>query len=203
MAVFGLTGGIGAGKSTVCDILRDLGIAVVEADQVGRDVVAVGSPGLAEVVAAFGPGVLGPDGELNRQQLGAVVFGDAAKRRQLEAIMHPLVLTHSQARFAALGREGKAVIIYESALLFESKRHLEMQGSIVVIAGEAQRVARVQARDQCSADQVQARMRAQMSEAEKLELADYVLDNRHGLDTLREHVTTLAATLQDVAATTA
>jgi dephospho-CoA kinase len=196
MAVFGLTGGIGSGKSTVCRLLQDLGITVVLADDVGRQVVAKGSAGLAAIVAAFGPEVLDSGGALKRSKLGALVFGDAAKRRQLENIMHPLVKQHSQAIFAELTRQGVPIIVYESALLFETQRQHEMQGTIVVTASEAQRVARVQQRDGCTEAAVRARMQAQMDEAEKRRLADYILDNNGALQDLRRQVQELVAKLR-------
>lgn len=196
MAVYGLTGGIGAGKSTVCTMLQELGVAVVGADDVGRQVVAKGSAGLQAVVTAFGPDILDSTGALDRGKLGALVFSDPAKRRQLEAIMHPLVQQHSRAIFAQLTREGVPIIVYESALLFESKRHLEMQGSILVTASEVQRVARVQQRDGCTADAVRARMRSQMAEDNKRQLADFVIENDGDLAHLRRQVHMLVTALR-------
>lgn len=196
MAVYGLTGGIGTGKSTVCTFLQEQGIPVIGADEVGRQVVARGSAGLAEIVAAFGPEILDASGALERAKLGALVFGDPAKRRQLEAIMHPLVKKHSQAMFAELTRSGIPIIVYESALLFETQRHHEMQGVIVVTANEEQRVQRVRQRDNVAEEQVRARMRAQMDDSQKRQMADYVLDNSGDLQQLRQQVLRLVATLR-------
>ena len=106
MAVYGLTGGIGAGKSTVCRMLQELDITVLAADEVGRHVVEKGSDGLAAIVAVFGEEVLDSTGALDRRQLGTLIFGDAAKRRQLEDIMHPLVKEQSRAIFAELTDAG-------------------------------------------------------------------------------------------------
>lgn len=196
MAVYGLTGGIGAGKSTVCSLLQELGVAVVKGDEVGRQVVAKDSDGLAAIVSAFGEDILDSSGALDRRKLGALVFDDAAKRRQLEEIMHPLVKQCSRAIFEELTRNGVPIIVYESALLFETQRHHEMQGTIVVSASAAQRVARVQQRDGSTAEEVRARIRAQMPEAEKCRLADYVLDNNGDLQDLRRQVQALVATLR-------
>jgi dephospho-CoA kinase len=196
MVLYGLTGGIGAGKSTVCRLLQELGIAVVVADDVGRQVVAPGSEGLTAIVAAFGPEVLDSNGVLNRRQLGTLVFGEAGKRRQLEDIMHPLVKQHSRAIFAELTQAGVPLIVYESALLFETDRHLEMQGVIVVTASEAQRVARVQRRDGSTEAAVRARLQAQMGEAEKRQRADYVLENDGDLHDLRRQVRALVEMLR-------
>ena len=196
MPVYGLTGGIGAGKSTVCRLLQELGITVVAADEVGRQVVAPGSAGLATIVTAFGPAVLDTTGALDRQALGTLVFGDAAKRRQLEAIMHPLVKQHSRAIFAELTAAGVPTIVYESALLFETDRHQEMHGIILVTASETQRVTRVQQRDGRTADEVRARMRAQMDEAARRQRADYILDNSGNLADLRRQVSLLVMALR-------
>jgi dephospho-CoA kinase len=110
--------------------------------------------------------------------------------------MHPLVQQHSRAQFAQLSRDGASIVVYESALLFETQRHLEMQGSIFVSASEAQRVARVQARDGSREEEVRARMRAQMDEAAKRQLADYLLDNNGDLPALRRQVEGLVSTLK-------
>lgn len=199
MAVYGLTGGIGAGKSTVCQLLQELGVAVVFADDVGRQVVAQGSDGLAAIVSAFGREMLDETGALDRKALGALVFRDPDKRRQLEGILHPLVKRHSQAMFQDLIDKGEPVVVYESALLFESQRHHEMQANILVTASEAQRVARVQQRDDCTEEDVRARMKAQMDEAEKRRMVDYVLDNNGNIDDLRQQVQALVATLRESA----
>lgn len=197
MAVYGLTGGIGAGKSTVCRLLQEHGLTVIAGDEVGRQVVEPGSAGLAAIVAAFGPEVLDSAGALNRRQLGALVFGDPAKRLQLEDIIHPLVKQRSREMFAEYTQAGVPIIVYESALLFETERHHEMQGTILVIASEAQRVARVQQRDGSTADEVRARIQAQMDEADKRQLADYVLDS--DIQDLRCQVQALVATLRHAA----
>lgn len=199
MAVYGLTGGIGAGKSTVCRLLQELGVAVVSADEVGRQVVAKGSDGLAAIVSAFGQEILDSAGALDRKALGALVFRDPDKRRQLESILHPLVKRHSQVIFQDLLDKGEPIVVYESALLFESQRHLEMRANILVTASEAQRVARVQQRDGCSEEDVRARMKAQMDEAEKRRMVDYVLDNNGDLDDLRRQVQALVTTLRESA----
>jgi dephospho-CoA kinase len=196
MAVYGLTGGIGAGKSTVCGLLQEHGVTVMAGDEVGRQVVEPGSPGLAAIVAAFGPEVLDHAGTLNRRILGTLVFGDAARRRQLEDILHPLIKQRSRALFAELTHAGVPIIVYESALLFETGRHHEMQGTILVTASQVQRVARVQQRDGCTAAEVWARMQAQMDETEKRRLADYILDNNGDMQNLSRQVQVLVTTLR-------
>jgi dephospho-CoA kinase len=183
--------------------VKEQQVAVWQRPKRGRDVVAPGSDGLARIVDTFGSEVLDRTGALDRRKLGALVFADPEKRRQLEAIMHPLVQQYSRAQFAQLSRDGAPIVVYESALLFESKRHLEMQGSIFVSANEAQRVARVQARDGSREEEVRARMRAQMDEAAKRQLADYVLDNNGDLQALRRQVEDLVPILKSQPSETA
>ena len=107
-AVIGLTGGIGSGKSTVAKLFAELGVPIVDADKVARDVVAPGTEGLREVTAAFGEDVLAPDGSLDRAKLGERVFADEAARRKLNAILHPRIAQESMRMLFDLGREGHA-----------------------------------------------------------------------------------------------
>ena len=177
MSVFGLTGGIGAGKSTVAGMFQDSGIPVVLADDVGREVVSMGSEGLSAIVSMFGADMLDSTGGLDRRKLGQMVFNDPAKRSQLEGILHPLVLDRSRELFVQLEQAGNQVVIYESALLFETKRHNEMKGVILVIAGEEIRIARVQERDGSDREDVRKRIQAQMVEEDKRKLSDYIIQN--------------------------
>ena len=177
MSVFGLTGGIGAGKSTVADMFQDSGIPVVLADDVGREVVSMGSEGLSAIVSMFGADMLDSTGGLDRRKLGQMVFNAPAKRSQLEGILHPLVLDRSRELFVQLEQAGNQVVIYESALLFETKRHNEMKGVILVIAGEEIRIARVQERDGSDREDVRKRIQAQMVEEDKRKLSDYIIQN--------------------------
>lgn len=196
MPVYGLTGGIGTGKSTASQFLMEFGAVVVEADDVGRQVVAPGSEGLETIVTTFGKALLDQTGALDRQKLGALVFSDPAKRQQLEVIIHPLVQQHSRAQFECLAQDGHTIIVYESALLFESKRHLEMQSTILVTADQNARIARVQQRDGSTKAEIQARMQAQMSEEKKRQLSDYILDNSGDLPNLQRQVQALITQLQ-------
>ncbi|MCC6214018.1 MAG: dephospho-CoA kinase [Polyangiaceae bacterium] len=177
MLVFGLTGGIGSGKSTVAARFRERGLPVVDADQVARDAVAPGSDGLAELVAAFGPGVLDPDGALDRKRLAAVVFADAAERKRLEAIVHPRVRALTIARFAALAGAGEPLACNEVPLLVESGLAAALRPLVVVSVPEAVQLERTVARDGCTADEARARVRAQLPLADKVALADHVIDN--------------------------
>ena len=191
MSVYGLTGGIGAGKSTVAGMFQDSGIPVVLADDVGRQVVSKGSEGLSAIVTSFGADMLDSTGGLDRKKLGQMVFNDPEKRRQLEGILHPLVLDHSRELFVQLEQAGNQVIVYESALLFETKRHVEMKGVILVIASEEVRIARVQQRDGSDQEDVRRRIQAQMVEEDKRKLSDYIIQNDGDMQKLADQVNDL------------
>lgn len=177
LRVFGLTGGIGSGKSTVAALLRERGVPVVDADELAREAVAPGSQGLAEVVASFGPEVLDASGALDRKRLAAVVFGDEAARKRLNAITHPIVRQLSQQRFAELDRQGHELAAYDVPLLFEVGLDQVLKPVVVVYASEATQLERVMRRDGSSADQARARIRAQLPLTDKRARADHVIDN--------------------------
>ena len=124
MSVYGLTGGIGSGKSTVANIFQESGIPVVLADDVGRQVAAKGSGGLAEIVNSFGIDILDATGELDRRRLGTLIFNNPDRRRHLEGILHPRVRDLSQQIFRNLEQDGNQIVIYESALLYLSLIHI-------------------------------------------------------------------------------
>jgi len=174
----GLTGGIATGKSTVSAIFRTLGCVVIDADLLAREVVEPGEPALADIARAFGPGVLQADGRLDRQALGAMVFGDAVKRRRLEAITHPRIrerFTHRLETLAAQGVDG--LVIFDAAVIVESGNWKTMDRLVVVLADEAIQIARLQARDGIDRQEALRRIRSQMPLSEKAKLAHYVIDN--------------------------
>jgi|SRR6187402_1762598 len=178
LRVFGLTGGIGSGKSAVAARLRARGLPVVDADQLARLAVAPGSPGLARIVAHFGPHVLRPDGELDRPELGQIVFSDAEQRRVLDGIVHPAVRALAASRFQELERAGASLACYEVPLLYEVGLERTYQPVIVVDAPLGLRSARIAARDGLDETQVKARIAAQIPLEDKVRRADYVIDNR-------------------------
>ena len=195
MSVYGLTGGIGAGKSTVAKIFQESGIPVVSADDVGRQVASKGSDGLAEIIKSFGTDVLDSTGELDRRKLGTLIFNNPVRRRQLESILHPRVRDHSRELFSKLEQAGNIMVVYESALLFETQRHTEMRGVILVTANEEQRITRIRTRDGSDEEEVRKRIRAQMDEEEKRNLADYIIENDGDIQTLRSNVNSLISQL--------
>ncbi len=188
MDVYGLTGGIGAGKSAVAELLEEYGIPVVSADELSRMVVAKGSDGLRQVVDAFGQQIMDANGELDRRVMAQIVFQNPTKRRQLESILHPLIRDRYETVLDALEKGGHVVTVYEVPLLFEKNLQGEMKAVILVTASERNRVARVRARDGMTESEVRARIAAQMDEDEKRKRADYVVHNDGSLDDLRREV---------------
>lgn len=187
MRVVGLTGGIASGKSTVSEMFRALGADVIDADQVARDVVAPGTPGLLEVARRF-PGVVDAAGHLDRTALGARVFADSAERRALEAIVHPRIREEVARRTEALARAGRQVVLYDAALLIENGLHRGMEGVILVSAPEAVQRARLVARDGLDDAAISARLAAQLPLADKRAHATWVVDNGGTLDETRAQV---------------
>lgn len=186
--VVGLTGGIASGKSTVARLFGALGVPVVDADAVARDVVAPGSDGLREVVEAFGRSVLAADGTLSRQALGALVFSDAAARRKLEHITHPRIAAESGRRLAAATEGGAPYALYEAALLVENGAHRMFPALIVVTAPADVQRARIAARDGLDASAAHARITAQAPVATKTAAADWVIVNDGELAALTPRV---------------
>lgn len=177
MLTIGLTGGIATGKSTAAEVLRDLGVPVVDADQVAREVVEPGSPGLTAIHERFGPGVLQPDGTLDRKALGALVMADGDARRALEAITHPAIFGAIVERLAALREAGEPVAVVEAALMVESGSYRSYQELWVVSCHPDTQRARLMARN--GFDEATARrwINNQAPLADKEALADRVIWN--------------------------
>lgn len=196
LTLFGLTGGVAAGKSTVAARVRELGVPVVDADAIARDVVAVGSEGLGAVRAAFGDDVLRPDGSLDRARLGALVFADAAARARLEAITHPRIRSETVRQARELDAAGELLACYEAALLVENGLADALRPLVVVAVPEVVQLARLAARDGLSAEQGQQRLAAQLPLAAKLAAADFVIDGTLPLDAMRGRVDEVIAAIQ-------
>ena len=181
----GLTGGIGSGKSTVAELLAAHGAVIVDADAIAREVLAPGTPGLAEVVAEFGPGVLAVDGSLDRAALGRTVFADPARLRRLEAITHPKVALESRRRLGAAPAD--AVVVYDVPLLVEKGLAAAHDVVVVVVAPLAARLARLAARG-VDEQTARARVAAQADDDQRRAVADFVLDNSGDLPALERAV---------------
>jgi dephospho-CoA kinase len=174
--LFGLTGGIASGKSTVAARLLRKGVPVIDADVLAREVVAPGSDGLRAIADAFGASVLAPDGSLDRKALARVAFADEVARRKLEAITHPRIGKLAMQRAQAFAERGEPLVCYEAALIVENGMADAFRPLVVVACSPEVQVARVQARDHASAEDARARLRSQKSTEEKVAVADFVID---------------------------
>ncbi|MBM7410931.1 dephospho-CoA kinase [Clavibacter michiganensis] len=178
MQVIGLTGGIAAGKTVVADRLAELGAVRIDADRLAREVVEPGTPALAEIARRFGPGVIAPDGSLDRPALGAIVFQDPDARRDLEAITHPAVRALSAQRMAAAGEaDADAVVVYDIPLLVESGRVDEFDRIVVVHAPREERIRRLVDLRGMSPEEAGRRIASQATDEERLAIADDVIDS--------------------------
>jgi dephospho-CoA kinase len=181
MKVLGLTGGIGMGKSTSAQLLRSCGIAVVDTDDLARQVVELGQPALAEALAVFGPEIVGPDGRLHRDALARRVFADAAARQRLEAILHPRIRALWRAQVETWRTEGRPLAVVVIPLLFETGADAELDGTICVACSAATQHQRLLARG-WPPEQIQQRLCAQWPAEEKMARADYLIWTEAGLD---------------------
>ena len=189
MRTIGLTGGIGSGKSAVSDILRDRGACVIDADAVAHEVYRPGSDGWREVVAAFGSEIAGPSGEIDRRKLAARVFGNAAQVERLNRIVHPRARELVAERLETARESGETAAVVEVPLLFEAGWGDMFDEVWVVTAPEETAIGRVAEARGIDADSIRSRMRAQMSNEDRLSRADVAIDNSHTLDDLGASVT--------------
>lgn len=185
MRRIGLTGGIGSGKSTVAQMLADLGAHVIDADAIAREVVAVDSPGLAALVDEFGPGILQPDGSLHRTALAEIVFADPAALAALNAITHPRISARTAELIEELPED--AIMVHDVALLAELGLQDAYDLVIVVDAPDDLRVSRLVQRG-LTADDARARIAAQAPRETRLAAADILIDNSGTLADLTEQV---------------
>ena len=193
----GLTGGIGSGKSEVSRRLAALGAVVLDGDTAARAVVEPGTPGLARIAETFGPGVLAPDGSLDRAKLAAIVFADDAAREKLNAITHPLIHEHLMAAEAAAIKAGgpDTIVVHGIPLLAEGQRAADFDLVIVVDVPPEVQVTRLAGRGM-PAEQARARMAAQATREQRLAVADIVIDNSGPLADMDRRVSEVWAVLQ-------
>ena len=184
----GLTGGIASGKSTVAEMFAAYGVPVIDTDVIAREVVTPGQPALAEIREAFGPGVIAADGTLDRAAMRAIVFGDDAARRRLEAIVHPRIGIATAEQADAAGGDYQIIVV---PLLVESSLRAFVDRVLVVDCDEETQVARLLARDAESEAQARRMLAAQSSRAERLAMADDVVSNEGDLEQTREQVRAL------------
>jgi dephospho-CoA kinase len=197
MRIYGLTGGIGSGKSEVARRLVELGIPVIDADIVGHEILEPGGSAADAVIAAFGEAIL-TDGRVDREKLGAVVFDDEAARKKLNAIVHPVIARNIAERCAELVQQGHSSIVIEATLLAEDgQREPWMNGLILVLSSEDLRLSRlVRSRGMDPVDG-RKRMAAQTPAEKKASLADWVIENNGTLDELRAATDRVADAIRD------
>lgn len=185
MKSIAITGGIGSGKSTVCEFLAELGAVIFHADDVAKDIMVTDDDVRAELTAAFGPSAYSAEGALNRAYLASIVFRDQASRKRINDIIHPRVYTAFEEARREADEAGAPMIVLESAVLFDSESPPPLNAIVVVTADPEERVGRVVARDKYNATDVRDRTRAQLSDDEFAQRATYVLENNGTLDELR------------------
>lgn len=192
MKVIALTGGIGAGKSTVAKMFAELGAATIDADQLAKAAVAAGSPALQQIAANFGSEVLTSDGELNRGRLGEIVFADPQSRKTLEAIVHPEVQRLFQKQCQELLSQPDAtrpaVLIYEIPLLVESAAAAQYDGVVVVTAALETRLQRLTEQRGMTHVAAQQRIAAQVSDTARTAVADWVITTDESLADTKQQV---------------
>lgn len=197
MLKVGLTGGIACGKTYVTEQLRARGCEVIDADQVARKVVEPGQSAYQDIVQEFGPEILQPDGTIDRAKLGALVFADADRRAQLNAIVHPRVHeTQSHWMAEVAERNPAAIAVVDAALMIESGGYKRFDKIVVVYCTPEIQLARLVARNNLSVEEAARRIAAQMPSAEKLKYADYSIDTSGGFAPTDQQIETLYAELQ-------
>jgi dephospho-CoA kinase len=200
----GLTGGIACGKSLVAQCLRTLGAQIIDADELAHRLLEPGQAGYQVVVDAFGPSILDANegttpAPINRRRLGGIIFADAAQRKRLEAILHPLIFDAADRQRAALEAASlNALIIFVAPLLFETGADRRVDRTIAVVADEATQASRLMARDGLSREEALQRIRAQWPVGEKQRVADDTIDGARPQDDVRRQVAELYKKLTKV-----
>ncbi len=197
MLVIGLTGNLGTGKTTVSQILAELGAAVINADRLGHELYQPNSPVYSEVVAAFGNGILRPDGQIDRQKLGQIVFADAAALERLDRITHPRIYQIVKRKIEEYRRSGTKVVVLEAALLIEAGWRPLVDQLWATIASESTIAERLKHSRGLTEQQTLIRLRTQMPQEEKARQADVVINTDCSMDELKSKVTELWRNLHE------
>lgn len=195
-AMIGLTGSIASGKSLVAGYLRELGVALVDADILAREIVEPGEPAWEDIRERFGDAVLNADQTLNRGALGAIIFADEGARRELEAFTHPRIAQRLMEYAQQHRMAGEPWMVYDAALLVENNAHQWLQALIVVVVDSQVQLDRLMRRDGLSLEEAHQRIDSQMPVATKVEVADFVIDNNGTRDETRAQVEDVFRQLQ-------
>ena len=192
MPSFGLTGGIASGKSTVAAMFRSLGAKIIDADQLGHELLRAGSPVHAQIVSRFGSGILDAAGEIDRGRLGEMVFADPDGRAALNAIIHPAIMARRNELLAAWHAEDPgAIVISDAALIYEAHIESRFLKVIVVWCRPEQQLERLLGKSALTREQAERRIQAQMPADEKRRRADYVIDTSGSREDTRRQVEAL------------
>jgi dephospho-CoA kinase len=187
--LIGLTGGISSGKDTVASFLRELGVTIIDADEISREIVKPGMPAWAELVEEFGSEILSPDNTIDRSKLGKIVFNEPSQLQRLNGITHPKIIAEEKKRIQSILKiNPKAIIVVNAALLIESGNYKNMDKVIVVYADEKVQIERAMKRDHLSLSEVQKRIDAQIPLNEKSKYADFLIDNNGTFKNTKEQV---------------
>jgi len=194
--IVGLTGGIATGKSLVAGELKRLGAHIIDADRVAREIVEPGKPAYNDIVKEFGPGIIQPDGTVDRKALGNIVFCDPVALDRLNSITHPRIRERIREEAGRLSADGDAIVVLDIALLIEMGVRYEVEKIIVVYCDDEQQVQRLMERDNLTRVEAQKRLSCQMDIKEKLKYADYVIDNSGPMDKTIEQARALYGELK-------
>ena len=186
--VIGITGGIASGKSTASNMVREMGYTVIDADYASRVVVEPGQKAYGEIIGQFGESILHEDGTLNREKLGAIIFTDEEKRKQLNRIVHPAVRAYMNEEREAAFERGEKIVFLDIPLLFESKLTHMVDKTVLIYVDQDVQLHRLMARNNLTEEQAKARINSQMPLSEKKALADEVIDNNMDIDRTRSQL---------------
>jgi dephospho-CoA kinase len=185
----GLTGNIASGKSTAAMFFSELGVHVIDADRIGHELLRSGNAAHQKIVEAFGRQVLDPDGEIDRKELGRLVFADHSKRLLLNGLIHPEVGAEIRRRISALEHtEGNGLILVDAALMVETGSYKMFRCLIVAVCSPELQISRIMNRDGLTESEARERMASQMPMSEKVKLADYIIDTSGTIQQTRAQV---------------
>lgn len=188
MMIIGLTGGISSGKSTVAEMIKQLGIPIVDADVIAREVVEPNEEAYAQIVQHFGTSILNADQTIDRKKLGAIVFNDENERKKLNSIVHPAIRQRMKQQKEQYLQEGFVHVVLDIPLLFESKLTYLVEKTLLVYVNEDVQLQRLMARDESTKEEALSRIKSQMPLNEKIKLADAVINNNGTVEETKEQL---------------
>lgn len=193
--IIGLTGGIATGKSTVTNVLKQRGQAIVDSDLIAREVVAPNRSAYNQIVAHFGTHILLPNLELDRAKLGQLIFSNPNERKVLEGITHPAIFAEMDMQIAQAKRNGHQLVFLDVPLLIETGMHQKVDKVVLVYANQQTQLTRLMARDQMSKVDAEKRIAAQMPIEEKRAYADFIIENNGSIEQLELQINELLTAL--------